>query len=218
MKAPRRGFIVGLTGGIGSGKSEVARCFAALGAAVVDTDVIAHALTAPGGTAVEPIRAVFGPQVLTPDGALDRAAMRQRVFADPQERRRLESILHPLIHAACEQEMHRAFSADFPYIVLVVPLLVESGSYREWMNRVAVVDCPEETRIARTMARSALSRSAVKSIMAAQTTRQERLAIADDLISNAAGLEQLREQIAVLHARYLQLAQRDANSEESRLA
>jgi dephospho-CoA kinase len=218
MNAPRRGFIVGLTGGIGSGKSEVARCFAALGAAVVDTDVIAHALTAVGGAAIEPIQVAFGPQVLTLEGALDRAAMRQRVFADPQERARLESILHPLIRAASEQEIRRAVSADFPYVVLVVPLLVESGSYREWMNRVVVVDCPEETQIARTMARSALSRGAVEAIMAAQATRQERLAVADDVISNDAGLDPLRAQVVLLDSRYRQLARREASSEENRLS
>ncbi|MDP2170588.1 MAG: dephospho-CoA kinase [Rhodocyclaceae bacterium] len=248
MKAPRRGFIVGLTGGIGSGKSEAARCFAALGAAVVDTDLIAHALTAAGGAAIEPIRAAFGPLVLTPDGALDRAVMRQRVFADPRERARLESILHPLIRAACAEEIRRLqetrrgaprvswplegksprsgdsgvgsieANADCPYVVLVVPLLAESGGYREWVDRVASVDCPEETQIERTMARSALSRGAVEAIMAAQATRQERLAVADDVISNDAELDHMRAQVASLDSRYRQLARREAGSEENRLA
>ncbi|MBA3032108.1 MAG: dephospho-CoA kinase [Rhodocyclaceae bacterium] len=208
------GFIVGLTGGIGSGKSEAANCFAALGAAVVDTDAIAHALTAAGGAAIEPIRAAFGSAVLTPDGALDRVAMRQRVFADPAERVRLESILHPLIRAASEEQIRcssdKTASADFPYVVLVVPLLTESGGYRERVNRVLTVDCPEETQIARTMARSAMSRSEVEAIMAVQAKRQDRLAIADDVIVNDAGLDRLREQTALLHSRYLQLAQRDA--------
>ncbi|MDI6746325.1 MAG: dephospho-CoA kinase [Rhodocyclaceae bacterium] len=218
MSVPGAGFVVGLTGGIGSGKSEVAQCFAALGAAVVDTDIIAHALTAPGGAAIEPIRAAFGATVLTPDGALDRAAMRQRVFADPQERVRLESILHPLIRAASEREIRHATSADFPYVVLVVPLLLEAGGYRERVNRVLIVDCPEETQIARTMARSALSRSDVEAIMAAQAKRQERLGVADDVISNDAGLDQLHAQTALLHDRYLQLARHEAMSEKYRLA
>ncbi|MDP1605478.1 MAG: dephospho-CoA kinase [Rhodocyclaceae bacterium] len=203
-------FVVGLTGGIGSGKSEAARCFAALGAAVVDADAIAHALTAKGGAAIEPISAAFGSAVLTPDGALDRAAMRRRAFADPAERTRLESILHPLIRAASDEEIRRLFdnaaSADFPYIVLVVPLLVESGAYRERVQRVLVVDCPEEVQIARTMARSGLSRGEVEMIMAAQAKRQERLDAADDVIINDAGLDKLAAQTALLHERYLQLA------------
>ncbi|MDP2195076.1 MAG: dephospho-CoA kinase [Rhodocyclaceae bacterium] len=199
-------FVVGLTGGIGSGKSEVARCFAALGAAIIDTDAIAHGLTAPGGAAILPIAAAFGPAALTADGALDRAAMRRRVFADPAERLRLEAILHPLIRAACDEEIRRASSADFPYIVLVVPLLVESGAYRGRVGRVLVVDCSEETQIDRTMVRSGLSSGEAKKILAAQAKRQERLAAADDVINNDAGLDELAAQVALLHERYRQLA------------
>jgi len=203
-------FVVGLTGGIGSGKSEAARCFAKLGAAVVDTDVIAHELTAPGGAAIPPIAAAFGPAALTADGALDRAAMRRRVFADPAARIRLESILHPLIRTVGDEEIRRLSdntgSADFPYIVLVVPLLVESGAYRERVGRVLVVDCSEETQIDRTMVRSGLSRGEVEKILAAQAKRQERVAAADDVINNDAGLDKLAAQVALLHERYLQRA------------
>jgi dephospho-CoA kinase len=197
-------FVVGLTGGIGSGKSAAADCFAALGVPVVDTDAIAHELTAPGGAAIEPIRRAFGQEVLTAGGALDRAAMRCRVFADPAERTRLEGILHPMIRAESEARLHRATGAD--YALLVVPLLVETKSYRERMDRIVVVDCPEETQVARVMARSALPRAEVLSIMAAQASRAERLAIADDVIANAAGLAELRARVAELHAGYLEMA------------
>ncbi len=209
-------FVVGLTGGIGSGKSAAAEYFAALGAAAVDTDAISHALTASGGAAIEPISAAFGPTVLTPGGALDRVAMRQRVFSDPAERVRLESILHPLIRAASEQEIRRATSADFPYVVLVVPLLVESGAYRDRVDRVLAIDCPEETQIERTMARSALRRDEVEAIMATQATRQERLSVADDVIINDAGLDKLQAQIALLDARYRQRAGQAPNGGASR--
>jgi dephospho-CoA kinase len=203
-------YVVGLTGGIGSGKSAAADAFAALGAAVVDTDAIAHALTGPGGGALPALRAAFGPAVATPDGALDRVAMRQRVFADPAARARLEGILHPLIRAEAEAQVRRAAGADFPYVVLVVPLLAETGGYRERVDRVAVVDCAEETQIARVMARSALPRAEVEAIMAAQAPRAARLAIAADVIANDAGLTELRARVAELHARYLAQAARKA--------
>lgn len=206
--------LVGLTGGIGSGKSTVASTFAALGAAIVDTDVIAHELTAADGLAIEPIRAAFGPAVFTPDRALDRVAMRQRVFAVPAERLRLEAILHPLIRTASEQQICHAASADFPYVILVVPLLVESGAYRARVDRVAVVDCLAETQIARTMARSSLSRDEVMAIMATQVQRQDRLAVADDVITNDLGLDDLQRQVALLDAKYRGLAGREPISEE----
>ncbi len=210
-------FVVGLTGGIGSGKSAVAECFAALGAALVDTDVIARQLTVAGGAAIEPIKAAFGLGVLTPEGALDRPAMRQRVFADPAVRARLEAILHPLIRAESERQISRPHvvgvttacrpaSADFPYTVLVVPLLVETGSYRERVDRVMVVDCPEEMQIARVMARNGLSRAEVLAIMAAQSSRAERLAAADDVIINDAGRDKLQTQVAAAHATYLEMS------------
>jgi len=204
-------FIVGLTGGIGSGKSAAATCFAARGAAIVDTDVIAHQLTGAGGGAIEAIRADFGEEALTPEGALDRGAMRRRVFADPAVRARLEALLHPLIRAECASRLSRLSrlaSADFPYAVLVVPLLVETGSYREGVERVCVVDCPDEIRIARVMARSAqaMTRGDILAIMATQASRAERLAAADDVIDNATGLAELDVQVGALHALYLEIA------------
>jgi dephospho-CoA kinase len=207
-------FIVGLTGGIGSGKSAAADCFAALGAAVVDTDAIAHALTAPGGAAIAPLRAAFGPAVITPAGALDRAAMRGIVFAAPAERARLEAILHPLIRAEADAQMRRLAGADFSsYVVLVVPLLAETGGYRERVDRVLVIDCPEAAQLERVTARRGLARDEVAAIMAVQASRQARLAIADDVIANDAGLDELRAAVAALHARYLEMAARHAATE-----
>jgi dephospho-CoA kinase len=198
-------FVVGLTGGIGSGKSAAAERFAALGAAIVDTDVIAHELTVAGGAGIAPIRAAFGDAVLTPEGALDRAAMRHIAFADPAARARLEAILHPLIRAESEARCRLA-SADFPYVVLAVPLLVESGNYRERVDRVCVVDCPEAVQLERVMARSGLSRAEAQAIIAAQASRVVRLAAADDVIDNTQGLAELDAQIAVLHEKYREMA------------
>jgi dephospho-CoA kinase len=196
-------FRVGLTGGIGSGKSVAADLFAGLGAAVVDTDAIAHELTAPGGAAIAPIRAAFGDAVIDARGALDRAAMRRQVFADAQAKARLEAILHPMIRDEAER---RSAEACAPYVVLVVPLLVESGGYRSRVQRVAVVDCPEETQVARVMARSGLSAGEARAIMAAQIGRAGRLAAADDVIDNGGDLAALRPQVEALHRRYLEMA------------
>jgi dephospho-CoA kinase len=205
-------FVVGLTGGIGSGKSAAAARFAARGAALVDTDVIAHALTASGGAGIAPIRAAFGAEVLTPDGALDRAAMRRLVFADPAARARLEAILHPLIKTESVARCRLA-EADFPYVVLVVPLLVESGAYRDRVDRVCVVDCPEAVQVARVTARNGLAPVEVQAIMTAQASRAQRLAAADDVIDNTAGLPELDARIAMLHEKYREMAK---NSQESR--
>ncbi len=198
-------FVVGLTGGIGSGKSAVADLFAARGIAVIDTDAIAHELTAPGGAAMAAIRREFGDGVVTPEGALDRAAMRNIVFADPSARKRLEAILHPLIRSESER---RLAGADSPYAILMVPLLVESGDYRKRVDRVAVVDCREETQIARVMQRNGLTRPEVERILAAQATRAERLAAADDVIDNDGALAELAPRIEQLHADYLAAAGR----------
>lgn len=192
-------YVVGLTGGIGSGKSTVAELFAAQGVPVVDTDAIAHALTGPGGAAMASIRAAFGAEVLTADGALDRAAMRRLAFADPALRRRLEEILHPLIRA---ESMRQCAQAAGPYVLLAVPLLIESGSYAERCQRVLVVDCAEATQLQRVMARSALPESEARAIMAAQASRAERLAAADDVIDNDGAADNLPAQIAHLHQRY----------------
>jgi dephospho-CoA kinase len=196
-------FIVGLTGGIGSGKSAAAKLFEELGAAVVDTDAIAHELTAPGGAAVAPIRAAFGDEVVAPNGALERPAMRRKVFADAQAKGRLEAILHPMIRAEADR---RSAAVRAPYVVLVVPLLVESGGYRSRVQRVTVVDCPEEVQVARVMSRSGLSAEEARAIMAAQVSREARLAVADDVIDNGGELAELRPQIEALHRRYLEMA------------
>jgi dephospho-CoA kinase len=198
-------FVVGLTGGIGSGKSAVADLFAARGVVVIDTDAIAHQLTAPGGAAMPAIGAEFGAAVATPEGALDRAAMRGIVFADTSARKRLEAILHPMIRNESER---RLASADSPYAILMVPLLVESGDYRKRVDRVAVVDCREQTQIDRVMQRNGLSRPEVERILAAQATRAERLAAADDVIDNDGALAELAPRIERLHAAYLASAGR----------
>jgi dephospho-CoA kinase len=200
-------FVVGLTGGIGSGKSAVAGCFADLGALIVDTDVIAHELTAAGGVALAPLQAVFGPGILLPSGALDRVAVRRQVFASPAARAQLEGILHPLIRAEAEAQLCRPASADFCYAVLVVPLLAETAGYRERLDRIVVVDCPESLQIERVMARNGLSRQEVMTIMAAQVDRDSRLALADDVIANVADLAQLQHQVRKLHGDYLARAQ-----------
>lgn len=198
-------FVVGLTGGIGSGKSAVGKLFAEHGIAVIDTDAIAHELTAPGGAAMPAIGAEFGAGVVGADGALDRAAMRTIVFADPSARKRLEGILHPMIRAESERRLAAATS---PYAILMVPLLVESGSYRERVDRVAVVDCDVETQIARVMQRNGLARAEVERILAAQASRAERLEAAADVIDNDGPLADLAPRIARLHASYLALAGR----------
>ncbi len=198
-------FIVGLTGGIGSGKSAVADLFAAHGVAVVDTDAVAHALTTPGGAAMPAIRAEFGDGVVGPDGALDRAAMRRIVFADPAARKRLEAILHPMIRSESERRV-TAGALHAPYVILMVPLLVESGDYRTRVDRIAVVDCAEATQIARVMSRNKLAREEVERILAAQATRAERLAAADDVIDNDGSLTDLPHRIERLHRQYLDLS------------
>lgn len=199
----RSPLVVGLTGGIGSGKSAVADAFAALGVAVTDTDRIAHALTAPGAPGWEAIRESFGPAVIAPDGTLDRAALRRRVFADAVERARLESLLHPLIGAAARSEIAGWRS---PYGLLVVPLLLERGGLRPLVERVLVVDCREEQQRQRVMARSGMTDAEVRSIMAAQASRSARLAAADDVIDNSGPRDLVPAKVAALDARYRALA------------
>ncbi|WP_185955398.1 MULTISPECIES: dephospho-CoA kinase [Tepidiphilus] len=198
-------FIIGLTGGIGSGKSAAAEHFARLGAAVVDTDAIAHELTAPGGAAIPALVAAFGPDILTPAGALDRAQMRTLAFSDPEVKRRLEAILHPLIRQESDARCRAATEA--PYVVLVVPLLIEAGEdYRRRCQRIAVVDCPEEIQIARVRARSGLDEDLIRRIMAQQASRAERLAAADDILDNGGDLAQLHAQVEALDRLYRELA------------
>lgn len=200
----KRTFTVGLTGGIGSGKSFAAELFRSHGAAVVDTDIIARELTRPGGAAMAAIRGAFGTGVIDAQGALDRSAMRELAFADPAQRTRLEAILHPLIRAESAAQVS---AAKAPYVMLVVPLLVESGTYRERVDRVLVVDCSEQTQVDRVVARNGLTPAAARAIMAAQATREQRLAVADDLIDNSGDLDSLRRQVAALDREYRRLAE-----------
>ncbi len=204
----RDALVVGLTGGIGSGKSAAATMFAELGAAVVDADAIAHELTAPGGLAIPAIRSNFGAELIDADGALDRVAMRRLVFADAMAKARLEAILHPLIRAESERRCAAGLAAGAPYAVLVVPLLVESKTYRTRVARVAVVDCAEEIQVARVMARSGLAPDEVRRIMATQAPRAERLAAADDIIENDGDMTALRAQVEALHRVYLDHARK----------
>jgi dephospho-CoA kinase len=199
-------YLVGLTGGIGSGKSAVADLFAAQGVPVIDTDVVAHALTAPGGRAMPAIRETFGERMLTPEGALDRAAMRTHVFAQPAERKRLEAILHPLIREEVERCIQTESLREPPYIILVVPLLVESTAYQQRVQRIAVVDCPEATQIQRVMNRNGLAQAEVERILRAQATRKARLGAADDVINNEGGIAALAPQVACLDKKYRHLA------------
>lgn len=196
-------FVVGLTGGIGSGKSVVAGLFARRGVAVVDTDVIAHELTATGGGAIEAIRESFGSDYLTPEGALDRERMRALVFRDPKSKRRLERILHPRIRG---ESAARITAAEGPYVILVVPLLVEAGVDRTRYQRVVVVDCDEDTQIERVMRRSHLSAEEVRRIMASQVGRRDRLEAADDIVDNSKGLGHIEPQVEKLHEQFLALA------------
>jgi len=196
-------YVVGLTGGIGSGKSAVADAFAALSVDVTDTDRIAHALTAPGSAGLAGIVAAFGTDVLRADGTLDRDRLRERVFADAAARQRLEAILHPLIRAEAAREVARWKS---PYGLLVVPLLFERGGHRDLVRRTLVVDCPEEIQVARVTARSGLAAAQVRAIMAAQLPRAERLARADDVLDNSGGREAIAPQVAELDRRYRRLA------------
>jgi dephospho-CoA kinase len=175
---------IGLTGGIGSGKSTVLQMFADRGAAVIDADAISRATTAPGGAAVAAIAQQFGADFIAPDGALDRDRMRQHAYADPQARRALEAIIHPLVAAESARRVEAAIDAGVPCIVFDIPLLVESGRWRQQVDKVVVVDCAPQTQVARVVARSGLAPEAVRAIMAAQATREQRLAAADIVICN----------------------------------
>lgn len=200
-------FAVGLTGGVGAGKSTVAALFAELGVTVIDTDLIARELTAPGQPALAEIRAAFGAAVTHADGTLDRAALRRRVFADAAVRVQLEAILHPRIRREVESVLARVGA---PYALVVIPLLVETGGYHDLLDRVLVVDCPEVVQTARVMARSGLTQEEALAILAAQTGRAERLAAANDVIVNDASPDALRPQVAVLHRKYLELSDASA--------
>lgn len=197
-------YLVGLTGGIGSGKSTVADMFAALGARVIDTDVISRELTQAGGAAIPALREVFGVGVIDAHGALDRPAMRELVFSYPEEKKRLEAILHPLILAQAKQQA--ANPSDAPYTLVVVPLLFENRRYSDWLHHVIAVDCPEEAQIRRTMQRSQLNEGAVRAIMAQQLGREARLTFSDEKILNNGSLDDLKTQVIGIHHRLSALA------------
>lgn len=201
----RRAFTVGLTGGIGSGKSAVADCFAGLGAAIVDSDEIARSLTAARGAAVGAISDAFGAEFITSEGALDRARMRALVFSDPAARVRLEAILHPLIRELTEAAAAEA-TGRAPYVIIVVPLLIESGTWRSRVDRLLVIDCSTATQEARVRARSGLDATMTRSIIAQQATRAERLDAADDVLVNEGRLTDLVPRVERLHRRYCGLA------------
>ena len=192
--------IVGLTGGIGCGKSTVANLFAKFGAGIIDTDIIARRLTEAGGAAIAEIRADFGDDYISADGALNRAKMRRLIFSDIAAKQQLELTLHPLILEQAKVQLQPLQTR--PYIILVVPLLAESPAFRQLVQRILVVDCNADTQVARVTARSQMDAAEVRGIIAQQTPRAERLQLADDIIHNDVGLDSLAEQVAVLHEQY----------------
>ena len=198
----RPSFRVALTGGIASGKSAVADLFAALGVPVIDTDVIAREVVEPGQPALAEVVAAFGTEVLDATGRIDRRRMRERIFADPDARRRLEAILHPAIRAEMARQ---SLAARGPYQVLVIPLLTEGGR-RDHVDRVLLVDVPEELQIERLMMRDGVTLEQARASLNAQATRAERLAMADDVVRNSGRVDELREAVAALDARYRRLA------------
>lgn len=196
---------IGLTGGIASGKTTVARLFAALGIPVIDSDELAREVVAPGTAGLAAIRARFGPGVIQPDGSLDRRALRQIVFDDEAARRDLESITHPAIRALMDQ---RSRAAGGPYQILAIPLLVEGGARRPGIDRILVVDCPEDLQVRRVMLRDRSTEAGARAVLAAQASRAARLAVADDVIGNDGDLPALRDQVEALDRRYRALATR----------
>ena len=202
---------VGLTGGIGSGKTAVSDQLAQLGAGIVDTDLIAHQITAPNGVAIPFIQKQFGPEFIESSGALDRVKMRTLVFADPMARQSLEAITHPLIREETIRQAKQLIEDKAPYLVFVVPLLIESGNWAHLLDYLAVVDCPEETQIERVMHRSKLPRNEVERILKAQASRDERLTRADMVIENQGSLENLNSEVLKLHQKILQI-QKDLTS------
>ena len=200
--------VIALTGGIGSGKSTVAAMLGELGAAIIDTDEIAHRLTAPGQPGARAIGERFGAGYLRADGALDRDRMRQLVFSDPAAKKKLEAILHPMIRGEVNAAVRAAHA---PYIVIVVPLLIETGAYRELAQRILVVDCSEQQQMARVIQRNGFTPEAAQAIMASQVSRAERLGHAHDVVRNETGLTALRAEVAALHGRYLELAKQGSN-------
>jgi dephospho-CoA kinase len=192
-------FKLGLTGGIGSGKSTVAAILMELGATLIDADAISRALTASGGAALPAIAKAFGPSLIHSNGALDRDLMRAKVFADPAAKLQLEAIIHPLVRQELVRQMEAAQNAGAPCVVCEIPLLVESGHWKPLMDQVLVVDCSEQTQIQRTMARSGMTAQQVQAIIQNQATRAQRLAAADAVVLNdGVTLDELRAEVARL--------------------
>jgi dephospho-CoA kinase len=202
---------IGLTGGIGSGKTAVSDQLAQLGAGIVDTDLIAHQITASNGVAIPFIQQQFGPEFIDSKGALDRGKMRSLVFSNPLSRQSLEAIIHPLIREETIRQAKQLIQNKAPYLIFVVPLLIESGNWASLLDYLVVVDCPGETQIERVMHRNKLPRNEVESILKAQASRQERLAIADVVIENQDSLENLKTEVLKLHEKILQI-QKDRTS------
>jgi dephospho-CoA kinase len=202
-----RALTIALTGGIGSGKSTLARMLVERGAGLIDTDAIARELTAAGGDAIEAIRSEFGDRVIGPDGALDRAGLRAKVFSDAPSRARLEALLHPMIWQRAEA-ISKALAATAAYLVFDIPLFAESASRKRQFDRVLVVDCPVPLQLARVMQRGSLPRAQAAAIVAAQASRAQRLALADDVVFNAATLAALEQRAQRLHALYRDVGSR----------
>ena len=196
---------IGLTGGIGSGKTAVSDALAKLGAGVVDTDLIAHQITAPNGIAIPLIQKQFGAEYIASNGALDRDKMRSLVFSNPQARKSLEAITHPLIRSETARQTQELLQQSVPYLVFVVPLLIESGNWQELIDYLVVVDCSEEIQIERVMHRSNLPRNEVERMLKAQASRKERLERADFVIENQGTLKELESEVIKLHQKILQI-------------
>lgn len=194
---------LGLTGGIGSGKSTVAALFARLGATIIDADANSRSVTAPGGRAIDAIRARFGPTFIREDGSLDRERMRQLAFADAQAKQRLEAIIHPLVSQLAIEQTEAARAKGCPLVIHDIPLLVESGRWRARLDQILVVDCSEETQVRRVIQRSAMTEAAVRAVIAAQATRSARLAAADAVLYNdGLNLAALEAQVMALAPRF----------------
>lgn len=199
-------FVVGLTGGIGCGKSSASQFFSDLGIDVIDTDIIARQLTQPNGSAISLIQNTFGSSIIAADGTLDRNKMRDLVFANSELRHKLEQILHPLILKAV---IRRIKQSQAPYVIVVIPLLFETNDYNHLIRHILVIDCDEQQQLLRTMERSNLSEQKVRSIMATQVTRETRIQKADDVILNNQDIEYLKAQILLLHHKYLALSKNE---------
>ncbi|HVE90616.1 MAG TPA: dephospho-CoA kinase [Burkholderiaceae bacterium] len=204
-------FGVGLTGGVGSGKSTIAAMLSKRGAGLVDADAIAHELTSPGGVAINALRESFGPDAIGADGSLDRARMRARVFSDTAARNQLESLLHPMITAMMRERGAKLVADGSLYAVFVVPLLVERGNWHGYVDRILLIDCSEATQMARVCTRAGIDTSTARKIIASQASRQQRLSVADDVLLNEAPLNQIEPCVDRLHEAYLRSAKNSSD-------